>query len=281
VSPAPTTPSGAQRTSDVEGATLHYVVEGSGEPVLAFAHGWCSKLEHWDAQAAAFRGSHRVVRWDRRGMGRSTTAAPAEGPQRHADDLVAILDREGIDRVVVTGHAGGGPTAVAFAALHPDRALGLVMVDTRLHRPPPPGDDDRFASGILRSADKLPQAGAPYFERMYRGFFGVRATPAVVDDAVANALATSYDVAASEIRHMATDTAALAARVTCPVLWVSAFPDDTEGVVAQFAAVDGGPMVGHVVGSGHFVQVEVPEQLNPMIDAFLDQRVVGREAVSA
>src|SRR4051794_33896183 len=71
-----------ERALALDGATLRYVVEGPagapGEPALAFAHGWCSKLEHWDAQAAAFRGSHRVVRWDRRGMGRSTTAAPAD-----------------------------------------------------------------------------------------------------------------------------------------------------------------------------------------------------------
>jgi pimeloyl-ACP methyl ester carboxylesterase len=261
---------------DIDGASLSYVVEGdggvaTGVPALAFAHGWCSKLEHWSAQAECFSASGRVVRWDRRGMGRSTTAEPASGPERHADDLVAILDSEGIDRVVVAGHAGGGPSALTFAARHPSRTAALVMVDTRVHRPVPAGERDAFAAGIERSVERLRGPdGRTFFDRLYRSFFGPRADPAIVEDAVANALATSLDVAVAEMRHISGDTASVAARVTCPVLWVSAQPDDSAAVAAAFPAAAGGrPTVGHVVGSGHFVQLEVPEQLNPMIEVFL------------
>jgi hypothetical protein len=51
------------------------------------------------------------------------------------------------------------------------------------------------------------------------------------------------------------------------VLWVSANPADTAHVREGFADV----MIGHVVGSGHFVGLEVPEQLNPMIEILLDR----------
>lgn len=262
----------SERTLDLDGATLRYVVEGAGDAVpIAFAHGWCSKLEHWSPQAEHLCHSRRVVRWDRRGMGRSRSSAPAENPERHADDLAAILDREGIERMVVAGHAGGGPTAVAFAASHPSRTAGLVMVDTRIHRPAPPGEADRFAEGIERSTQRLSGSDGPaYFERLYRSFFGPRADPAAVDEAVANALRTPVPAASAEMRHMVGDVAALAAAVTCPVLWVSAQPDDTATVLATFPAASPAPFVGHVVGSGHFVQLEVPEQLNPMLDLFLD-----------
>jgi pimeloyl-ACP methyl ester carboxylesterase len=261
-----------ERTLALDGAVLRYLVEGSGAGVpMAFAHGWCSKLEHWAPQAEHLAGSRTVVRWDRRGMGRSTSAAPAESPRRHAEDLVAILDREGLDRVVIAGHAGGGPTAAAFAATYPERTLGLVMVDTRVHRPAPPGQQDRFAEGIDRSTRRLAgDDGRAHFERMYRAFFGPRADRAIVDDAVANALGTPLPIATAEMRHMVGDVAALAERVTCPVLWASAQPTDTAPVLATFPAAVPPPLVGHVVGSGHFVQLEVPEQLNPMIDVFLD-----------
>jgi pimeloyl-ACP methyl ester carboxylesterase len=73
------------------------------------------------------------------------------------------------------------------------------------------------------------------------------------------------------MRHIATDTASLAAQVRCPVLWVSAQADDTAAVRGWFERVT----VGHVVGSGHFVQLEVPEQLNLMIEAFLADEVVA------
>ncbi|MDH4365757.1 MAG: alpha/beta hydrolase [Acidimicrobiia bacterium] len=219
------------------------------------------------------RPAHRIVRWDRRGMGRSTADGPADSPARHADDLAAILDAEGIDRVVVAGHAGGGPTALTFAVRHADRAAGLIMVDTRVTAAAPDGGPSPWAAGLDKSCARLERDGAPYFERLYRGFFGPRAPEAVVADAVANALATPVATATSEMRHMALDMAPTAAQVRCPVLWVSAQPDDTAEVRERFPATD--VTIGHVVGSGHFVQVEVPDQLNPMIAAFLVDKVGG------
>src|SRR5262245_19166192 len=109
------------------GGILNYEVEGRGDPTLAFLHGWCSNLRHWDKQVAHFVDRHRIVRTDRRGMGRSVSP-PATSAGDHADDLVRVLDARGIQSVVVIGHAGGGPSAVAFAARYPDRVLALVGV---------------------------------------------------------------------------------------------------------------------------------------------------------
>jgi pimeloyl-ACP methyl ester carboxylesterase len=257
-------------TLEQDGARLAYQVDGAGPRTMAFVHGWCSKAAHWDAQTAAFAPTHRIVRWDRRGMGRSRCDEPARSPADHADDLAAILDEEGIDRVTVAGHAGGGPTALTFATRHADRTEGLILVDTRLHSPVAPGADD-WVAFLERSCARLESDGAPYFESMYRSFFGPRAPEPVVADAVANALSTPLAVATTEMRHMAGDTAGLARQVRCPVLWVSAQPDDTPGVRELFSDVT----VGHVVGSGHFVQIEVPQQLNPMIDAFWTDRVAA------
>ncbi|MDH4147953.1 MAG: alpha/beta hydrolase, partial [Acidimicrobiia bacterium] len=126
----------------VDGADLFHRIEGEGSPAVAFVHGWCSHLGHWDAQARHLAPRHRVLRWDRRGMGASAGAPPADGPLRHAADLAAVLDAGDVDEAVVVGHAGGGPTAVAFAATRPERTRALVMVDTRLHRPAPPATPD-------------------------------------------------------------------------------------------------------------------------------------------
>lgn len=256
-------------TLELDGAQLVYEVEGDGAHTLAFAHGWCSKMAHWDAQVERFRSSHRIVRWDRRGMGRSRTDTPAASPSRHGDDLAAILDAAGIERVTVAGHAGGGPTALAFAADHPDRTEGLILVDTTVHAVAAPGEPDELAASVRRSAEKLTTVGEPYFRRLYATFFGHRAPADVVADAIDNAVATPLELAASEMLHLVGDTAAYAARVRCPVLWVSAIPGDTALAQRCFDDV----MVGHVVGSGHFVQLEVPEQCNAMIAAFLADKV--------
>ncbi|MEA3216740.1 MAG: hypothetical protein QOJ19_2896 [Acidimicrobiia bacterium] len=255
---------------EIDGAQLVYEVEGHGPPTLAFAHGWCSMLGHWDAQATHFRTTHRVVRWNRRGMSGSTTDHPAHSPARHADDLAAILDAEGIERVTIVGHAGGGPSALAFADRYADRTDALIMVDTRLHAPPQPGRENRWAAGVEQSCQRLSGEGDPdFFRTLYTSFFGPRADPATVAAAVGNALATPSDVAVAEMRHMLADTLSVAKRVVCPVLWVSAQPNDTAVVKDAFADVE----IGHVVGSGHFVQLEVPEQLNAMMEVFLASRL--------
>ncbi len=252
---------------DVDGARIRYVCTGSGSRALAFAHGWCSCLEHWDAQAVHLERAHRVLRWDRRGMGGSP-AAPAGTAARHAADLVALLDACDIERTVVVGHAGGGPTALTFAADHPDRTDALILVDTTVNQPADPRSQ-RFTDGVATTVARLEGPDAmTYFGELYATYFGPRAAPAVVAAAVAGAQATALDVIVSELLQMREDTAAVAARVSCPVLWVSAIPADTKMVRAAFPSAP--LMIGHVVGSGHFVQVEVPDQLNAMIDTFLD-----------
>ena len=254
------------KTIEVDGARLAYSISGNGNRAIAFAHGWCSMSAHWQAQVEYFAPTRRVICWDRRGMGASTCGQPAESPARHADDLLAILDHEGIERVTVVGHAGGGPSALTFATRHAARTAALVMVDTRLNGPTSSGRPSGFAFGVEKMIERL---GAPdsdtFFAATYAGYFGRRAAPDVVAAAVANALATPRTIAAAEVSHMVGDTAALAGEVRCPVLWVSAMADDSAPVRAAFERVT----IGHVVGSGHFVQVEVPEQLNLMIEAFL------------
>ena len=250
----------------VAGAELAYEVRGTGHPTLVFVHGWLSHSAHWEAQAARFAADHRVVRWDRRGMGQSTGASPADSARRHADDLAAILDHEEIERVVVLGHAGGGPTALTFAASHPERAEGLVMVDSRVHAPPQDGQSDPFATtvnGLIAGLEG--EGGKEFLAPVYASFFGPLAPPAVVEAAVVSAQEIDTAVAVGELRQVLDDTSSVAARVRCPVLSISTDPTDTGTVRSTFTDVE----VGHVVGAGHFLHLEVPDQFNAMVATFL------------
>ena len=246
---------------------LYYEVEGQGGPAFALLHGWCSNLRHWDPQAAFFAPRHTIVRADRRGMGRSMKVAARE-PGDHADDLLRVLDAEGINKAIVAGHAGGGSGAVHFAARYPDRTLALIGVDTNVAAAAGPGEAayewmKEFAHSIR---DKPGE-----FERRYRGYFGPKADPTLVESVVASAMQTPIEVASAELMGLATtDTAARAREVQCPVLWVTAAPlVDYGALKSLFKDVS----VGVVVGSGHYLQLEVPDQLNAMIQTFVDQRL--------
>ena len=64
---------------------------------------------------------------DRPGYGGSTRK-PGRGVADVTDDLVALLDAQGLDRVPVMGTSGGGPHALAIAARHPDRISAVSVV---------------------------------------------------------------------------------------------------------------------------------------------------------
>lgn len=75
--------------------------------------------------AAADRLGVRLVGWDRPGYGAST-ARPGRRVADAADLATAVADALGLDRVAVLGHSGGGPHALACAALLGDRVLAGV-----------------------------------------------------------------------------------------------------------------------------------------------------------
>jgi pimeloyl-ACP methyl ester carboxylesterase len=242
---------------------LNYEVEGHGAPGFALVHGWCSNLRHWDRQVAFFKDRHHIVRFDRRGMGKSATPA-ARSPSDHADDLARVMDAAGIDKAIVVGHAGGGAGAIDFAARYGDRTLALVGVDTSAGAG---AEADR--AGMQRFVDNIKDDRAA-FERWYRSFFSPKADPALVDSVVASAMKTPIEVACAELMGLgATDSAARAHEVKAPVLWVTAQPANVETLRSLFADVT----PATPVGSGHYLQLEVADQLNAMIQTFIDQRL--------
>ena len=79
----------------------------------------------WDAQMTSFAHSHRIVRYDCPGFGRS---APRVDDYRETDELLSLLDERGLDRVSLVGNSRGGRIAADFALAHPERVSRLVLV---------------------------------------------------------------------------------------------------------------------------------------------------------
>jgi len=255
-----------------DGARLHYRLQGAGAapgPALLFIHGWCSNLAHWSPQATRFARSHRILRIDRRGMGRSSTPGTGHTAEQHATDIAEVAQVAGVERAIVIGHAGGGPATLELTRRHPALVEAAVLVDSGLY-PQPSLDDGGSGFGAILSP--MIQAlsgpdGRARFENMYRGFFGPACDPRVSDKAVQEAMRTPLEVAIAEIQVMAVSTEAMAREIEQPVLWLTATRVDQDYISQQFRSV----RFGQVVGSGHFPQLEVPEQTNAMIATFIAQ----------
>jgi len=96
---------------------------GSG-PCIVLVHGWLLDHTLWDFVAARLARDLRIVRWDRRGCGRSTGV-----PSLHDDaiDVIRVLDRLEIGRATIVGMSQGARIALQVACTAAERLDCLVL----------------------------------------------------------------------------------------------------------------------------------------------------------
>jgi 3-oxoadipate enol-lactonase len=109
--------------AEINGVRLYHEGRGSG-PALVLIHGWAVNSDYWDDQMPAFREKYRVIRYDRRGFGKSGGV-----PDWSADpaDLDQLLAKLGIESAYILGHSQGAVVAQAFALSYPRRVKALIV----------------------------------------------------------------------------------------------------------------------------------------------------------
>ncbi len=114
-----------------DGVTVHLRDEGPKDaPVIMLLHGSNADLHTWEPWAAALKSRYRVIRFDQVGHG-LTGPDPQHDYSRanYVADVLAVADRLGLKTFIIGGNSMGGKHALAFAAAHPQRVAGLVLVD--------------------------------------------------------------------------------------------------------------------------------------------------------
>ena len=110
---------------NVPGGSLPLVDEGSGPPIVLL-HAGVADLRAWDDVVPHLnRAGYRVIRYDIRGLGRSTTE---DVEFSHQADLRAVLDASGVGRAVLVGNTKGGGIAFDTAIESPERVVAVVGV---------------------------------------------------------------------------------------------------------------------------------------------------------
>ncbi|MHB8467624.1 MAG: adenylate/guanylate cyclase domain-containing protein, partial [Acidimicrobiales bacterium] len=71
-----------------------------------------------------------LIHFDKRGTGLSSRSAGLSSFAGRMIDMVAVMDAEGVESAVIGGFSEGGTMAALFAATHPERTQGLVLMDT-------------------------------------------------------------------------------------------------------------------------------------------------------
>lgn len=256
----------------VDDAEIDVVSEGSGDAVVLL-HGFPLTREIWNAQASHLAKTHRVIRPDLRGMGRSNAPYGPYLMETLAGDVAAVLDALSIDRAAIVGHSLGGYVALAFARMYTERLTRLALVCSRLR-----ADDPNAAIARNELADRMEEEDAlePAIEAYVPVLFAPETFAAdrpLVDGAAAVARENSVRGSAGILRGMAQRAASddMAGDLDVPVLVVAGRLDQVVSLKEAEEIAEAFPQgrLEVMERSGHLPMLEEPERLGEVLAAFL------------
>jgi pimeloyl-ACP methyl ester carboxylesterase len=243
---------------------LAFEETGQGDPPLVFVHGLACHRGFWAPQVERFSRHHHVVAVDLRGHGGSDAPEQAYAMRGFADDVAWTCAQLGIVRPVVVGHSLGGLVGLELAATYPEQVAAVVLIDSVLL-------PTRDRAGIvcqLVGALRIPDGGRSLRD-YFATFFGPDDDPArmawILDEAVKTPLHVASSVWEESVRSW--DDADALERCEVPLLYLDAGTPNAD--LARAAELQPQIVVGRTIGSGHFSPLEVPEQVNAMLERFL------------
>ena len=119
-----------------QGCPINVETEGAANaPVLMLCNSLGTDLHMWDAQAPAFAKHFRLVRYDRRGHGKSGAPKGPYTMEMLGRDALAVMDGLGLKTVNWCGLSMGGMVGQWLGANAPERIGKLILSNTQSYYP--------------------------------------------------------------------------------------------------------------------------------------------------
>lgn len=263
---------------DVQDGRIYYETAGRGE-ALVLVHDGLLDRETWAEQFPAFADVYRLVRYDRRGYGRSPAAT---APYTNVDDLLALFKTLKIERATLVGCSAGGAVSIDFAIAHPKLVRSLVLVGAVVNGLPA---SDHFLTRGGHRPRSQPQPDTKSSIDYWSGtdpYYVSPANPAVKARVKALMTASPHNVMRNDpfLRRPPWTALSRLAEIRVPTLIIVG-EDDIPDVHAHAGAIEAGItgsrrlVVSH---AGHLVHMERPAKFNRSVRDFLNERHRPRQA---
>ena len=257
-----------------DGVGLFYEEAGDGDPPILLVHGIACDHTYLAPQFEYFGRRHRVVAVDLRGHGRSEAPQQEYTIEGFADDLAWMCGALGLEKPVAVGHSLGGEICLALAVRFSGVPSAVVAMDSTLVPP-----EERIA--LMRSF--LESLKTTAYREELRRYFSTRLFLPTDDQErkeriLEKIIQTPQHVVASAWANgfFNYDTATAVASCEVPLLYIDAGTPNTD--LLRLARLCSHLVTGKTVGSGHFHQLEVPDQVNAMIGRFIAVALQTRDA---
>ena len=253
-------------------ADIFYTVMGEGPP-LVLLHPFPANHKVWLPAAELLASRYRLILPDLRGHGQSGAGAGPATMEKHAADVLRLLDASGVGRAVFAGVSIGGYVLFEFWRRHRDRVSGLILCDTRAG-----ADTEEARANRLKAADDVEKQGpVPFIDSMIPKLLGdtARTTrPDLVERARKMMLEMSVAGIAAVQRGMAArpDSTADLKTINVPTLAMVGSEDtltplsEAESMQRQIA----GSRLQAIPRAGHYAVFEQHEAAGKPIRGFLD-----------
>jgi len=227
-------------TIDLRGVTFRYQLTGNPDgELLVFSTSLGAHLEMWDPQVEHLAGTCRILRYDMRGHGQSSTPTGPYTLQQLGEDLLALLDALQLDAINYCGLSIGGVIGQWLALHAPRRLRKLILANTAAKIGTSAAWDDRIAA--IQREGMAPLASAS-LERWFTPEF--RATNAPI-------------IARMQQMLLAGDPAGYIA--TCAVLRDADLRDQIAGIRTHTLILAGRHDPVTTVSDAEFLQSRIPD----------------------
>lgn len=252
-----------------DGCPIHVEVEGPERaPVLMLSNSLGTDLHMWDDQVGPFTKHFRLVRYDRRGHGKSGVPEGPYAMERLGKDALAILDGLGIDRVNWCGLSMGGMVGMWLGANAPQRIDKLILSNTSPYMGAAPEVwNERIETALGAGMPALVDAT---LERWFTKQFRERNPGAVarIREMVLKTPPKGYAACCAGIRDM--DQRESLSRIRSRTLIIAGRHDPSTTVdVAEFmqSRIPGAKLA--VIDAAHLANVERPQEYTDTVLQFL------------
>lgn len=269
-----------------DGADLAVTVAGPDDgPAVVLAHCWTGSRAIWASVAHRLvLGGHRVVLYDQRGHGQSTSSDAPPSVDGLGHDLRAILEATDAQDAVLVGHSMGGMTIQSYAALHPEhfaeraRAVVLVATAARVLGRPIPG---RVLHGALGDGRHEWTRRGRVGRALVRGSLGRRPQRSHVDLTLESFASTTGVARAGFLAAMATmDLRGGLADIAVPTAVLVGTRDllTPPRLGRELAARIPDAQLTVLPGAGHMLPLEAPDQIVDAVRAASSRAAAPRPA---
>jgi len=252
---------------------IHYLEAGTGDRIIVFLTGWTLPAEVWQEQIPYFTArGFRVIAYDPRSQGRTSTTETGNTYQQHAADLYELLLNLEAEHSFIVAWSSGVTTLLEYIS-SPDsiRPNKIVLVDGY---PAAQQKDDYPGAVTLSKARseflKMQEDRKKFTEKFIQGLFKQSQPASIIKDLNKSSLKTPSGAAISLFFDLITGNRLPAlARISVPTLIVTTQENQAIGEYMKLKISRSELKV--IEEAGHAIFLDKPQAFNQAVESFIGE----------